>query len=364
MLKNLIQTRLRLYKRLLQREAADLYLLLTLLGFAGSVSLTRLFLSVTNYPQIGSGELHIAHVLWGGLLLYVAALLPLVFANRSVYSASAILAGAGVGLFIDEVGKFITARNDYFFPVSASIIYVLFLLTLVLFLHIRRLARTRARDELMRVFEDIWEAMHHALTARQYRRLRDRLEAAASAAPSPRHANLARALVEFLDEDAEPDDEPAGFTKNPQRPVRRVIGRLVSRQTLRVLLIVGLVGIGLLTLKNPVNVLLAPWLPPAVTDLLTNLRLGRHIDAPATALWPSIRLGLEVVVGVLLLLSAALLGARKNRLGAALAYLGLLLSLTTVDILLFYFEQFSSIITTAIQFLLLVGVLIYRRHKT
>lgn len=362
MLKNLTRTRLRLYKRLLQREAADLYLLLTLVSFAASVSLTRLFLSATNYPQIGSGELHIAHVLWGGLLLYAAALLPLVFANRSVYAASAILAGAGVGLFIDEVGKFITARNDYFFPVSASIIYVLFLLTIVLFLHIRRVARTRARDELMRVFEDIWEAMHHALTARQYRRLRERLESAAGAAPSPRHANLARALVEFLDEDAAPD-EPAELTKNPQRAVRRVIGRLISRKTLRILLIVGLAGIGLLTLKNPVSVLLAPWLPPAVPEFLINLRLGRHIDAPATALWSSVRLGLEVVVGVLLLLSAGLLGARKNQLGAALAYLGLLLSLTTVDILLFYFEQFSSIITTAIQFLLLVGVLIYRRRK-
>ncbi len=129
-------------RRFLQRDAAEQYIFLILLSFGGSVSLTRLFLTLTGYPQIGGGELHIADVLWGGLLLYAAALLPLLFANRGIYTAGAILAGTGVGLFIDEVGKFITRQNDYFFPIAASLIYVLFLLTIVVFLHIRRVACT------------------------------------------------------------------------------------------------------------------------------------------------------------------------------------------------------------------------------
>src|SRR3712207_6911057 len=53
---------------------------------------TTLFRS-TGYPQVGNSELHIAHVLWGGLLLFVASLLPLVFANRWVFKAGALLAG-------------------------------------------------------------------------------------------------------------------------------------------------------------------------------------------------------------------------------------------------------------------------------
>ena len=40
---------------------------------------------------------------------------------------------------------------------------------------------------------------------------------------------------------------------------------------------------------------------------------------------------------------------------------GLFMSLTTMNILLFYFEQFSTIITAAIQFLLIAGLLVYRR---
>ena len=44
------------------------------------------------------------------------------FRGSFVYLLSALLAGVGIGLFIDEVGKFITAENDYFYPAAAPII--------------------------------------------------------------------------------------------------------------------------------------------------------------------------------------------------------------------------------------------------
>jgi hypothetical protein len=44
-------------------------------------------------------------MLWGGLLLIVAALLPQVFVGRRALILSSLAAGFGVGLFIDEVGS-------------------------------------------------------------------------------------------------------------------------------------------------------------------------------------------------------------------------------------------------------------------
>jgi hypothetical protein len=348
---------------LLQRDAAERYLFLTLVSFAASVSLTRLFLSIANYPQIGGGDVHIAHVLWGGLLLYVSAILPLLFANRAVYTVGAIMAGTGVGLFIDEIGKFITKQNDYFFPIAASLIYVVFLLTLVAFLHIRRLARTRQRDELTRVFEDLWEAQHHTLTPSQYARLKQRLEYAAHSASTEGNASLAGALLAYLEANAAPESAGNARPRKSSRPVRRIVGRVFSENTLRVILILGLIGVALLSWKNPVTVFLGPYLPTRVASGLANLHLGRHIEASTPGVWPSIRLGLEILVGLLLMASAVLLMAKQKRLGSALGYVGLLLSLTTVDILLFYYEQFSTIITTSIQFALWIGIIIYRRHK-
>src|SRR4051812_11366487 len=146
-----------------RRAGARQHVLLTLLSFAASVVFTRLFLELTGYPQVGGGTLHIAHVLWGGLLLFIASLLPLVLANRWVYRLTALLAGAGVGLFIDEVGKFITQSNDYFFPAAAPIIYAFFLLTVLLYLQVRRQGATGSRARLYEVLDRLSEVLDRDL---------------------------------------------------------------------------------------------------------------------------------------------------------------------------------------------------------
>jgi hypothetical protein len=99
-------------------------------SFGVAVVGTRLYLSLAGWPQIGGGDYHIAHALWGGLLLLVGGVITLLWSNPWVPRATALCFGVGCGLFIDEVGKFITARNDYFTPLAAPIIYVFFLAVL------------------------------------------------------------------------------------------------------------------------------------------------------------------------------------------------------------------------------------------
>ena len=347
---------------LMQRESAGHYMLLTLFSFAASVTLIRLFLSLTNYPQLGGGTLHIAHVLWGGLLLYIAALLPLLFANRGIYRLAAILAGTGVGLFIDEVGKFITQQNDYFFPIAAAIIYAFFLLTLLLFINIRSKARLSGRDELIQSLEAVGESLQAPLPPGEVARLKAHLEIAANTQSSPQHAELAQALLKFVEADV--PDSP-GLVFEPQSlpgKFLRKMAHILTNEKLRPYLMGGLLFIGLLTLKNPIGVLLAPWLPPGMTTFLQNLYIGRQIDVVTDPFWYSLRLVLEVTVGLALLTAAGLFLVKKNRQGARVGYIALLVSLTTVNLLLFYFEQFSTIITTSLQFLLLLGIIQYRKN--
>jgi hypothetical protein len=87
----------------------------------------RAYLSLTGYPQIGSDTLHIAHVLFGGAFL-VLALLLVILSDRPNKLLAAFLGGIGFGLFIDEIGKFITKDNNYFYEPSVGIIYIIFLL--------------------------------------------------------------------------------------------------------------------------------------------------------------------------------------------------------------------------------------------
>jgi len=77
--------------------------------------------------------------------------------------------------------------------------------------------------------------------------------------------------------------------------------------------------------------------------------------------WFSASVGLEGSTGILLLLAALLMLFGKENSGTGLAYLGLLLTFTAVNLLAFYFEQFSTILPAMIEFILLLGVLHYRR---
>ncbi|MDQ6794862.1 MAG: hypothetical protein M3067_08620 [Chloroflexota bacterium] len=92
----------------------------------GSFLGIRSFLALTDYPRIGSNGIHIAHMLWGGLLMLLALMLLIAFLDRSVHHLAAVIAGLGFGTFIDEIGKFVTADNDYFFRPAVALIYVLF----------------------------------------------------------------------------------------------------------------------------------------------------------------------------------------------------------------------------------------------
>ena len=104
----------------------------------------RFFLGVTGYPRLGGGGLHIAHMLWGGTLMVAGVLLLLSYLGHRIRRAAAVVAGLGFGLFIDELGKFITSDNNYFYRPTIALIYVVFVL---LFLWWRSLERHRVWDE-------------------------------------------------------------------------------------------------------------------------------------------------------------------------------------------------------------------------
>jgi hypothetical protein len=115
-----------------------------LIGFVVSTVVTilivRAALAATGYPKLGGGGLHIAHELWGGLLLALAIVLSMSFIGQVIRPYVAIVAGIGFGLFLDEVGKFVTSTTDYFFRPALAIIYVtvVFLVLLIHWLHGRK----------------------------------------------------------------------------------------------------------------------------------------------------------------------------------------------------------------------------------
>jgi len=324
------------------------------MSFALSVVGIRVWLELTGYPQVGTDNLHIAHVLWGGLLLFVGALFPLIIANRYALTISAILAGIGMGQFIDEIGKFITKTNDYFYAPAIPIIYGFFLLTVVLYLRIRRPSPGKnLKAELYAVFESFEEILENDLEATELALLKKRLRGIRGQFDDPNLDRLVLSLLAVVEHDSitTVQDTPEWWEKYAAI-LKRIEERILSRGIFRFSLIVAFVLTGLSALSDALQVAWAFFSETARTNFLENLLLSGDILAQQAFGWFVVTTVLEGVIGLALLVAGSFLMARREERAVQLGAVTLLLFLTTVNLLVLYFNQFQALMTSLFFFLL------------
>jgi hypothetical protein len=346
-----------------KRAGAARYLRFSLLSFAATVILVRLFLALTGYPQLGNGTLHIAHVLWGGLLLFIASLLPLILANRWAYAVSGGLSGMGVGLFIDEVGKFITRNNDYFYPPAAPIIYGFFLLTVLLYFEVRRPPASDARTELYHALDGLEEVLDHDLSTHERAEVEGQLARVTQRSADPELVQLASVLLTFVrSASVTATRDVAGFWERLWQRLENWQERHVGQRPFRYLLVAGLAVLGLAALFNLLQWVVTAFFKTSLGPLSGLLVLGGVSASTGGVAWLVVRVILEWMVGVGLLNAARLFLIGQDWRGCRFAYYGLLLSLMTVNLLVFYFDQFRAVFSTLAQFALLLASLYYRQR--
>jgi hypothetical protein len=325
---------------------------MSLVTFGVTVIGVRFFLQLTGFPQIGNSVLHIAHALWGGLLLFVAVLLPLAFANRWAIEASALLSGIGIGLFIDEVGKFITQTNDYFFPPALPFIYGFFLLTVLVYLYFRR-----SRQE-----EDPRRAMYHALAG-----LQDVLDGDLDTAEAARiHTQLAVARENGSKEIVSLAKAISSYLEQEKRQIVPAKAGYWNHTTRRMDVFAARVG------RRRHHVVIS-----AILILWTLVAIGFVVililDPPSlenqVVQWRGALIAIQALVGVLLVAADAAWFSGRESLGLRFAIVGTLLSLVALQTIYFYLSQFQAITATLLQLLFLLTLLDYRnryvsdRHK-
>jgi hypothetical protein len=344
-----------------RRQRSEQYILLTLLSFAGSVSFTRLFLELTGYPQLGNSELHIAHVLWGGLLLYIATLAPLLFANRWAFTVSALLSGVGMGLFIDEVGKFITQNNNYFYAPAAPIIYAFFLLSVLIYVQVRRRHTQDVRTELYDILNDLEEVIDNDLNEDERNDILEHLQVVGSRTQNTEILELNEAIRKFI---TSPSLVIVPRTTTPWGRWMAALSawaeRWIKPQRLRAALIGSLAALGVWSLFFPISIIAEFRSPGKLQSTITATVSQGLLRSETTITWFELRLGLEFSIGIILIAAAFFMAANRQARGVQMGYIGLLLLLTTVDLLVFYFDQFTTIINATLQLVVLLGLLYYR----
>jgi hypothetical protein len=324
-----------------RRDQAENYVLTCLVAFVLTVIATRVYLELADYPQLGNSVLHIAHALWGGLLLFIAVLLPLALANRWAIQASALLGGMGIGLFIDEVGKFITQANDYFYPLALSIIYGFILLTVLVYLYFRQPQRPDPRQALYHAWEGLQDAFDGDLDAAEAARIEAYL-AIAENSNRAQIVSLAKAIGGFLQ--AEKGHLPAaesGFWRRIPIWVN-TLGQRLGRQMHRTI----------------ISGLLVLWVVFVIAYIVVLVQGDANLDSQVLQ-WRTPLMVIQALVGALMLAALFAWLIKKEDLGLKLAISGVLLSLIALQSLYFYLSQFSALTATLLQLVFLLILLAY-----
>ena len=346
---------------IVEREDAGNYLLISLIAFAATVIGVRWFLELTGYPQVGNSTLHIAHVLWGGLLLFVAVLVALIWDNPGFMVAAAALSGVGMGLFIDEVGKFITQSNDYFFPAAAPIIYGLFLVTVLIYILVRRPDEDNPRRAMVHALEELQDAIYGELDEKDGAELAENLSLARDA-DREEIAKMASVLYDYVEQGHVPfKDYDPSFTHRISLGLE-AWGRKLGRPWHRVLILAGL-AISALASIATLGTLIWFALSSAATaqTFFAKLAAEAQGNSVSDVTGHSIRLALQVAIGVVALLAMYLILRGKERRGTVLAVVSVVLSLTAVQLITFYLNQFTAVVPTLFQFAFLLVILAYQQ---
>jgi hypothetical protein len=330
-------------RRILRRDRAASLLLTSLVAFAMSVIATRVFLELTGYPQLGNSVLHIAHALWGGLLMIVAIILPLMLTGQTVLYTSALLGGLGVGLFIDEIGKFITQANDYFFAPSLSLIYAFFLLFVLLYATMRRSRSLDPRQAVSIAIEGLEELVAGDLDAAEGARLIKLLETTRTS-DDETMAHLAGELSRLLEDEA--PRLPKAKTTYWAR-IAAALDRLGQRM-------------GRKLSRGIVAMILLVWLGVAIGFVVILLQGSAQVIDEVIRM-RGVLISIQAVVGVLMISALIALATQREEVGLNLGISGFLFSLVALQLHYFYISQFSAITSTLVQFFFLMFLIAYRR---
>jgi hypothetical protein len=302
----------------------------------------RAYLRLTNYPSIGGARLHVAHMLWGGLLMLAALVLLLGFLGRRPRRFGAIIGGIGFGTFIDEIGKFVTRDNDYFYRPAVALIYVTFVLMYVALRSVRPRRTATHQEYLVNALQEMEEVALKDLQAEERDRAlrylacadpRDSLVAGLSellrttaVAPAPTPGRIARARRWLVDRYRDLAHHPA-FAK-------ALITFFVAQ------LAVKLVHLGALLMK-----------PEPYTGVGARLSLmTRSIQGYSVAEWLQLASSLLsagfVMLGILAI-------RRSRRQGLRMFQRSILVSIFLTQVFMFYREQWAGLYLLAFNLLVL-----------
>jgi hypothetical protein len=336
---------MRTRRRLIRNLEAELYQELFLVSAVLAILAIRLYLRMTDYPQIAAGSLHIAHMLWGGLMMLAALVVMLTFIGRNTIRFAAVVGGAGFGTFIDEIGKFVTRDNDYFFAPSVAIIYVIFVLVTLASRAFLRSAMSR-EEYLLNALQELEEMALHDMDQHERGRVEELLRRSDAANPLVPALQAVLATATLV-----PGARPSLYDRGRYR-LRDAYARLTRQPRFRGALVLFFAAQLVARIVYVVLVVFFPWTlptPDGGPPRHVSQRLGDLTFADWGQLTTTVLAGLFVAVGI-----AGL--PRSRRFAYRMFKNSTLVTILLTQVFMFYEEQFSAVVGLCMNVLVLLAL--------
>lgn len=346
--------------RWIRRENASDLVMITMTWALATVLVTRFYLKLMGWPTISFGEWHIGHVLWGGLLMIIAMMMVFISYGQQMLRAAAVVFGIGWGLFIDEVGKYLTKDNDYWFQPAIIFIYISFVGLFLLYRYLEKIEPLDSKASLYSVLAQLESVAEGEISKKQKVILIHKINRILKTESDPKTIYFVKELKSFIRRSKTSTKNEIGlwaklFNYLNQFSYTRIFQKKWAIWALGIYS--GIYAID--KVMDAYRILTNPDKWATIQRFYYTYDFFSKTDTYMIVL----KIIIDTIVAILFLLGLWTIANRKMQKGLKLFQYGLLIIIFLSSVFKFYFEQFGGVIELAISVAIYSGVTRLRREK-
>ncbi len=340
-------------KYIRREKASDLILNMMIWSVATILGM-RAFLFLADKPMIAFGSWHIAHMLWGGLLMLLGFLLLVVFTGRRVMDIAVALEGVGWGLFVDEIGKFLTRDNDYWFRPAIIFIYVSFILMFILYKYLNRYKDRSTENKLFGLIDSLEEIVNDDLEINERKLFIKKADEIMEVIKEGDIRTITQTIKGVLTK-RKPIGDRLSWRTIVESSFVKSLDHLLTKKFVQV-------GLWVYAAYWAVNKMIDTVMIVGSGDRLaqlTQIFVGYEISYNADVYMIWLKIIFDTLAAVCFAMGAGLFWTKKRNMGLRYFRVGFLVSIFLSSIFKFYFEQFSGVFDFGVS---LMGYSILNRY--
>ncbi|MEM5776452.1 MAG: hypothetical protein AAGU05_15720 [Anaerolineaceae bacterium] len=235
-------------------------------------------------------------------------------------------------------------------------------MTVLFYFHLRKEKKADSRIRMYHALHGMAEVLDNDLDAGEKKILIAELTAVSNEKNDRALAHLADDLLTYLESDStQIVERKPGFFLHIKESMTKSLEKTFTQRITKITLVVLLGILSLTALVEIVSLLIFRFIPNFRVPVPLYLTLG-EISTQYNETWFLLRVALQGALAILSLVALFLIFLGKEQRGLFWAQVSLIIGLTGLNLIVFYIDQFSAVISTLYQFVIVLLISSYRRR--